>query len=111
MLLTILKSAFYLVSSLLVITFGLRVMFENAFRSNNKLSPIVAAIGALFMFYILNALLLALVLPSVKQMSVMLIFALFPFIIGKLVTYKKLKLYSFIQILCVILSMIFVLLL
>ena len=107
MLLTILKYIFYAVSFLLVLIFSLRIIFDKNFKTNNKLSPIVASIGVLFILYIVFAIGIVIFMPNIFEKIIMLLFGVSPFIIGKIVTYKKLKFYSIIQILCVILSVAF----
>jgi hypothetical protein len=108
MLLYWLKVGFGFIAFLLSISLSVRVYGEKLFKNNNKLSPFVAFIGGLFVLYILSALLLAVFCPGILFKLIMFLFAVAPFILGKLVNYKQLKMYSTIQILCVILSMVFV---
>lgn len=78
-----------------------------------KLSPMrasdyVSSMAGFLFAYIVIAFMLAVFTPGGINKIVMALFGISPFIIGKLVTYKKVKRYSFIQILCVILSLVYV---
>ncbi len=105
----ILKYFFCFIAIFLALLLTLRVLFDNIFKNNNKLSPVVALIGGLFLLYTLIGLILSLVYPNILNKFIMFLFSLSPFIIGKLVSYKRLRLYSIIQVLCVIFSIGFVL--
>ena len=74
-----------------------------------KLSPMgasdfVSSIAGFFFGYVICAFLLALFLSGWSEKFIMLMFAASPFIIGKLATYQKIKIYSIIQIACIIIS-------
>ena len=101
---------FVIVSILLLGLFSFRTFLPDLFKNSNKFSPVMAFLGGLFICYIFTGIVLVLLLPNVKYKILMSIFTLSPFIIGKLVSYKKLRFYSIIQILCVILSVVFVIL-
>lgn len=104
------KYAFAIISLMLFITLSLRVFVPNIFENNNKLSPIIAFMAGLVLLYVFLGLILTMLIPIIKYKLIMFLFTLSPFIIGKLVTYKKLKLYSIIQLFCVILSIGFLIL-
>ena len=110
MYLMISKYIFVSISILLTILFSLRTFLPNLFKDSKKNSPFMALLAGLFITYILSGLFLCALIPTLKYKLIMLIFTLSPFIIGKLVTYKKLKFYSIFQIFCVILSMVFIIL-
>ena len=101
---------FVVISVLLLILFSFRTFFPDFFKNSNKFSPVMAFLGGLFIFYIFTGIILTILFPSLKYKLIMLLFTLSPFIIGKLVSYKKLKFYSIVQILCVILSVVFIML-
>ena len=89
------------------------LMILREFGLTKNLSPMRASdyisIMAIFMFaYIILALILAALIPGSINKIVMAIFGLSPFIIGKLVTYKKVKIYTYGQIFCVILSLVYI---
>ena len=95
---------------MLSVLLSIRTFFPNIFKNSNKFSPVMAFLGSLFVFYVLAGLILAIFMPTFVYKCILLLFAISPFIVGKLVSYKTLKLYSIIQILCVILSVAFVIL-
>jgi len=104
----ILKCIYAFTAISLAFLLFVRVLFDNIFKGNNKLSPIVAFIGGLFLLYTLTGIILCIIYPSLLTKLILLMFAISPFIIGRLVNYKSLKFYSIIQIICVILSIGFV---
>ena len=108
MLLSVTKLIFEIICFTLSLLLAFRVFFPNVFKNSNKLSPVMALLGGLFVFYILIGIMLIFIMPSLLNKIIILLFIISPFIIGKLVTYEKLKFYSIIQILCVILSLVFI---
>lgn len=85
------------------------------FGITKKLSPMrasdfVSSIAGFLFAYIIFAILLSILISGWVNKCVMIFFAISPFIIGKLVTYQKVKIYSIIQILCVILSIVYLIL-
>ncbi len=104
------KILFCITGIMFVTLLSLRIVFDEKFKTDNKLSPIVAVIGGLLLLYVLCALIIALFYEVYLYKFIMLIFAISPFIIGKLVTYKRLRFFSIFQIICVILSLVFVIL-
>ena len=109
MCLAVCKYIFIAISVLLILALSFRIFFPKIFENNNKISPVIAFIAGLILLYIFLGLILTIFLPTVKYKLIILLFTLSPFIIGKLVTYKKLKFYSIIQLFCVILSVGFLL--
>ena len=105
MCLTIGKILFCVIAFLMTVLFSLRVFVKKDFV---KQSGFVALIGGTFIVYVLCGLGISVFLPGLIKKIIMIIFAISPFIIGKLVSYEKLKFYSIIQILCVILSVVYV---
>ena len=76
---------------------------------NNKILPVfVSFIAAALVLYVVSALLSVFLLPNISDKIIMLLFAASPFIIGKLVTYPKLKFYSIVQILSIIISIAYI---
>ena len=72
-----------------------------------KVSVFVSIMGGLFVIYIISALILAIFIPGIINKLVIVFFGLSPFIIGRLATYEKEKIYSLIQIIFVIISVIY----
>ena len=110
MYLMITKYVFIFASILLTILFSLRSFIPDLFKDSKKSSPFMACLGGIFFAYVILGLMLCVLIPAFKYKIIMLVFTLSPFIIGKLVTYKKLKFYSIVQLLCVIFSVVFILL-
>ena len=102
------KVLFCIIGALFSILLTCRIIFNSKFQNNNKLSPLIAFMGGLLLFYSLIGIILAAVYPNILKKIILFIFAISPFLIGKLVCYKKLTFYSIIQILCVILSIGFI---
>ena len=108
MYLIILKLLFGIAGFLFLILFSIRAFCK--FKDAGKLSAFVSVIAMFLLLYVVFAVALAVFVPSLIHKILLIIFASAPFLIGKIVTYKKLKLYSIIQILCVILSLGFIIL-
>ena len=106
----ILKIIFITISaifSILLIT--AHIMFIKNLR--NILSKCTPAIAIFLILYFIICICFVPIVNGLINKLIMLLFALLPFIIGQVVSYKKLKIYSIIQIFCVILSIIFVIML
>jgi len=97
-------SALFLISGLL---FMLSIIIYNLFVSKSnatmKASHFLASMAIFIGVYVLSGLILSFYKPYV------LLFALSPFIIGKIATYDKEKIYSLIQIFCVLISLVLIL--
>lgn len=78
----------------------LSIIIQKIFMSKLKNSAYPALIAVLLIFYVLISLLLFIA----KFEPIMFLFAISPFIIGKLATYKTENLYSLLQIFCILLS-------
>lgn len=109
MCLEVCKWLFIINSVLLLIMLSFRIFFPKVFENNNKLSPVIAFIAVLMLLYMLLGLVITIMIPAIEYKLIMFLFTISPFIIGKIVTYKKLKFYSIIQLFCVILSVGFLL--
>lgn len=110
MCLIITKYFFVAISILLSALFLIRMFLPDLFKDSKINSPFMAFLGGLVIFYVLSGLAITVFMPAIIYKIIMLLFTLSPFIIGKIVTYQKLRIYSIIQILCVILSIVFVIL-
>ena len=77
-------------------------------KDNMKKSVYVTYIACFLILYILLAFALFILMPVMIHKIIILFFGLSPFIIGKLVTYKKENFYSAIQIICIIINLGFV---
>ena len=74
-----------------------------------KASDYVSSIAGVLLAYILFALILAILTPGVYNKVLLIGFSRMPFIIGWIVRYNSLNFYSLLQILCVIMSGVYVL--
>ena len=70
-------------------------------------SHFIASMAVFMGLYTLSGIILALIIPNIINKLLILLFALSPFIIGKFATYNKEKIYSLIQIICVLISIVF----
>lgn len=91
--------------------FVLSVIIHKLYISKQKnimiASHFIASMAIFMSLYILSGIILALIIPNIVNKLIILVFALSPFIIGKFATYNKEKIYSFIQIVCVLISIVF----
>jgi hypothetical protein len=92
--------------------FALSIILFKLFVSHQKdmmiKSHFIAGMAMSMGIYILSGIILAFFVPDIAKKLIILLFALSPFIIGKLATYKLEKIYSFIQVFCVLISVVFV---
>ena len=110
MLLKIVEGIFIISAVLFGFSLIINKVYVVKLKDNLKKSDYVAGIAILLAMYVILSLVLGILIPSVYKKSVMLLFALSPFIIGKLATYEKEKIYTAIQILSVFISVLFVIL-
>lgn len=111
MLLKIAECVFIVICFLFVFSLILNKIYIVNLKDNLKKSDYVASIALLLAIYVLSAIMVCIFIPNVHKKTVMMLFALSPFIIGKLATYEKEKFYTAIQIICIITSFIFVIIL
>jgi len=110
MCLTVLQYLFIFISFLLASLIAVQIFYISKFKSDYA-EHFVPVLTSILLFYIILAFALVVFLHGCLSRAIMLFFAVVPFIIGKLVTYKKVGLYSLIQIMCVLASAVFVILL
>ena len=101
--------SFVVIAAILAILLILR-----EFGITKKLSPMrasdyVSVIAIFLVIYVINAFLIMIFNPLIDVRISMALFGIIPFVIGKMVKYEDVKLYSTIQILCVIFSIVYVL--
>lgn len=107
MCLKIIEGLFILAALLLTLLMLVRECGITKKMSPMKASDFVSSIALFVFLYVFFALLLVFILPGLHNKLIMVIFAISPFVIGKLVTYQTVKLYSFIQILCIVISAVY----
>ena len=100
-----LKIIFGLTAFVLTILLVLREFGITKKLSPMKASDYVSTIAGFLFVYVITAIIIVFKEGGLTDKAVMLFFAISPFVIGRLVTYEKVKIYSIIQILCVILSL------
>lgn len=104
MLINILKILFALVAiSLVFMIIGLK-WYVSKIKDNMKKSDYIAVMAILFFLYVIIAFILALFLKGWTNKIVMILFAISPFIIGRIATFKTEHFYSTIQMLVFFLS-------
>ena len=108
MILNTVNIIFEIICVLIVLLLIVRTFFPDLFKNSNVNSPVMALLGGLFIFYVILCAILSVITFGFVNKIIFILFGISPFIIGKLVSYQKLKIYSIIQVLCVILSLVFV---
>lgn len=106
--LKILEIIFGLSSFALILLMLLRELGITKRLSPMRASDYISSMAAFLLAYITFAFLLAIFIPSGLNKIIFALFGISPFIIGKLVTYYTVKRYSILQILCVILSLVYI---
>ena len=98
-----LKILFLLSGLLFILSIIIHKLFISKIKDAMEISNFIALIVIFMALYIIFGIILAL-----KYNLIYLIFALSPFIIGKFATYNTEKIYSIIQIICVLISIIII---
>lgn len=108
MLLRILEYTFIVIG----ILFCLALIFNKTYickiKDNIKKSNYVAGIAGLLVLYIILAFITGILIPGVYNKIIMILFAISPFIIGKFATYDKEIVFTSIQFLCALISVIYI---
>lgn len=84
----------------------LKNFISSKIKDNLKISSFISFIAGILLLYIILAIILVFLENKIIYKIIMAIFALSPFIIGKLATFEKIKIYSFIQIIIAVISII-----
>ncbi|MCI1273224.1 MAG: hypothetical protein LKG27_02180 [Clostridiaceae bacterium] len=108
MLLIVLKYLFIAIGSLLAILITCGKLFVFKLKDNILVSNYTASIAGGFFLYAISAISLIIFAPNLIDKMLMLMFGLSPFIIGNLATYEKENVFTVIQIITAIASVIFV---
>lgn len=108
MLLKYLEYIFIIVGILLCIALVLNKIYFCKLKDNIIKSNFVVILAWLLGGYIIFAFVTGILLPDIQNKTVMLTFAISPFIIGKFATYQKEPLYTFIQFVCVLSSVVYI---
>ena len=105
-----LKILFSIICVLLPLLMVLQKLWVSKIKDNMKKSDYVAFLAIVLGLYIILGIILAFVIPDIKNKCIIAFFALSPFIIGKFATYKTEVLFSIIQMITIVISGIFVIL-
>ena len=104
-----LEIAFVIVALWLAVTIIVKKFFLNRiFKDNIKSSEFVAFMGLVIMIYSVLAFVLVLFVPLIQNKIFILLYGLSPYIIGKFAKYEKENLFSIIQLVIVVISIIHV---
>ena len=76
-------------------------------QDNIKASNFVAVMGFLLVFYVISTILIAILDRNILTKILMVLFGLSPFVIGPVATYEKHRLYTFVQVLTILISAIY----
>ena len=104
-----LENIFIALSSILALLLIIYKVFVCKIKQNPKISVYVSIITGVLFLYILFALMLSVTSVGIVNRVIILLLGLSPFIIGKLATYKKENLFSWIQIFVIILGVVYIL--
>lgn len=105
-----LKWILFLLGVIFIFDMTIYLFIRSKIKDNIKLSDIVGRLGFEFGIYIITALIFAIcafITTGIAQGAILLLFAVSPFIIGKLATYKTKYLFTIIQFLCIILNVVY----
>ena len=102
-----LKIIFIIFAFLLFSLLSIYKLFVSKQKRTEKTALFVTFVGAILLLYVLSGVLYGIFAPTLINKAVIVIFAVSPFIIGKFATYEKENYYSFLQIFCIVLSMIY----
>ncbi len=104
MLIGAIKILFIVAAILLSILIIIHKQYTSKVKDNVKISNFVAVIGFSLVAYIICAIIIGIFYGGLIYRILMFLFAICPFIIGKMATYQKVKLYSSIQIIVMLAS-------
>ncbi len=98
------KYAFILFACILALMISIYKIFMQNNKRTEKTACYLSGLTWAFALYVLSAVILSIFISGNINKFVIILFALSPFIIGKLAAYKTENFYSIIQILCAVIS-------
>ena len=107
--LKIINSIFVVSGALFVLSILIHKLYISKQKDMMKASHFVAGMAIFMGIYILSGLVLTFIIPNIIYKIVVFVFAMSPFLIGKFANYKFEKIYSLIQVFCVLMSIAFIL--
>lgn len=106
--LRIVSLLFSLFGLLFILSIIIHKLYISKQKDMMKASNFIASMAIFLGTYILSGLILVFLINGTISKFITLMFVLSPFIIGKFATYKFEKLYSLIQVFCVLISVVFI---
>ena len=104
MLLEIIKILFIISAIMFSFLIVIHKQYTLKVKDNVKISNFVAIIAFSLVAYIVGAFLIAILSGSIKYKILMILFAISPFVIGKFSTYRRIKIFSLIQIIVMLIG-------
>lgn len=105
-----LKILFVIFGILYVLSVILHKIYFSKLKDNVKISNFVALMTLFLLLYIIFGLILVLFVKGIFYKTIVLLFAMSPFIIGKVAVYEKEKIFTTVQFISIFISIIFILL-
>lgn len=87
------KWFFIIIGFILILLLSMRSFISSKINDNLKVSAFISVIAAFLLLYIILAIILTVIIPNNLYKGIILLFGISPFIIGKLATYEKIKLF------------------
>ena len=103
-----LKMIFMISGFLFAMSIIIHKLYVSKLKDMMKASHFLASMAGFMGIYILSGIILAIFVPHLLNKIFVFLFAISPFIIGKFATYEKEKFFSVVQIVCVLISIVFV---
>ena len=103
-----LKLFFISVGILYVLSLIIHRLYFSKIKDNVKISNYLALVAFFLLLYIFSGVTLTVFVKNIVYKIIIFLFSVAPFIIGKFATYEKEKLFTIIQFILIIISVIFV---
>ncbi len=103
-----LKLLFSISGLLFILSIIIHKLYISKQKDIMKASHFVAGMAIFMGIYILSGIVLSFSVKGIINKLIILLFALSPFIIGRFATYKYVKIYSLIQIICILISIFYI---
>ncbi len=104
-----LKTLFALSGLLFILSIIIHKLYISKQKDIMKASHFVAGMAIFMGIYILSGIIMGFAVKGIINKLIILLFALSPFIIGRFATYKHIKIYSMVQIVCILISILYIL--
>ena len=104
------KFLFLIISVILFCLLSVYKMYICKLKRSPKISVFVSLITGMLLLYVLCAFVGVILVPGILNKIVLLILGIIPFIIGRLATYEKENIYSYLQIFIILSGVIYIIL-